>query len=208
MSENKSEVVEKLNLIQNNVHKNLLKKIGFKKRGRTWNRTTSDGLIQAINFQLFQFHPGKFCVNVGIVIPEIVELYFNIETRGFMQEYICQIRTRLTPVMDSNKVGWNLHGNVDKLSSEIEDTIKNHAIPFLKNLENKDLVIKTLSKQSTLFLNPPLPKLQLALIFYTKGDLKRAKKLLKEAYNSSKHKSHKENLVKLAEKLNVADFLK
>ncbi len=227
MAEKKSEFVTKLDFIQNNIHKNLLKKPGFKKRGRTWNRSTSDGLVQVINFQAGQYPVGDkdsyvipglrenlygfFTVNLGIFIPEISELQHNEKPREFVQEYLCQIRSRFRELINSKKdIWWDLSKNENVISRDIQNLIENHALPFFEKLENRDLIIKNLVKISKNFklLNSGTCDLQLALIFYKKRDLEKAKKYLKAQFNSSKHKGHKEYLVELAEKLNIADFLK
>jgi hypothetical protein len=61
----------------------LLRQTGFKKHGRTYNRTTKDGLTHVIGFQMGAFDPpgttyfpglrnnmkGRFAVNFGRLCP-------------------------------------------------------------------------------------------------------------------------------------------
>jgi hypothetical protein len=58
-----------------------LKPLGFKKKGRSYNRHVSDGLVQVVNLQMGQFpigdyvipglresHYGRFTVNLGVAL--------------------------------------------------------------------------------------------------------------------------------------------
>lgn len=58
---------------------------GFRKHGRTYNRTTTDGLTHVVGFQMGSFDPpgtthipglrenlyGRFAVNLGVYVPEV-----------------------------------------------------------------------------------------------------------------------------------------
>lgn len=77
-----SSYVESMNRLQRDVGADL-KKLGFKVRGRTYNRITDDGLTQVVNFQLGPSDPpgttyiaglrenlyGFFTVNLGVYVP-------------------------------------------------------------------------------------------------------------------------------------------
>ena len=76
---------------------------GFKSRGRTFNRQTSDGLTQVVNLQMGSFDPpgttyipglrenlhGMFTVNLGIYIPEVAELHGGGPAKAWVQDYNC-----------------------------------------------------------------------------------------------------------------------
>ena len=82
-----------------------LKELGFRARWRAFNRLTSDGLTQVIEFQLGRFDPpgtnatgyrrdlyGKFTVNVGVYIPEVNKYTFPGDgERLFVHEYNCDV---------------------------------------------------------------------------------------------------------------------
>src|SRR5689334_1814157 len=82
---------------------------GFRKRNRTYNRQSDDGLVQVINFQMGRYDPpgtyeipgmrenlyGHFTVNLAVFVPEVAELdYPGISTK-FIAEFSCQLRVRL-----------------------------------------------------------------------------------------------------------------
>jgi len=61
-----------------------LKPVGFKKKGRTYNRHVGDGLVQVVNLQMGQFpigdyvipglresHYGRFTVNLGVALQAV-----------------------------------------------------------------------------------------------------------------------------------------
>src|ERR1044072_1928442 len=86
-----------------------LQELGFRMRGRTWNRESSDGLTQVINFQMGSSDPpgttyipglrenlhGLFTVNLGIYIPEVAAVHGGGEAKAWVQDYHCSLRSRL-----------------------------------------------------------------------------------------------------------------
>src|SRR3954470_10571898 len=87
-----------------------LKPKGFRKQGRTFNRTTDDGLVQVINIQMGASDPpgtvhipglrenlyGWFTVNLGVYVPEVGRLLHGIEdAKRFVNEAHCCVRSRL-----------------------------------------------------------------------------------------------------------------
>jgi hypothetical protein len=88
-----------------------LKPLGFKRKGRTYNRQVSDGLVQAVNLQMGQFpigdyvipglresHYGRFTVNLGVALPAVCA-----SERG--REFPCSFKsTNATFANDS--LGW------------------------------------------------------------------------------------------------------
>jgi hypothetical protein len=105
---NKIEYKETLNEIQKLIHTEL-KADGFKKKGRTHNKVLDNGIVQVINFQMGQFQfdnvieipglienlYGQFTINIGVFVPELYEKIFDPKPKSFIQEFDCEIRTRL-----------------------------------------------------------------------------------------------------------------
>src|SRR3990167_6931910 len=100
---------KKLKSIARYIHETLLKPLGYKKKGNTFNRETADGLVHVINFQMSAFelnrmkNPlfisvpyGNFTINLGVCIPEAVSILLPYKKKGgFVNEYDCQIRARI-----------------------------------------------------------------------------------------------------------------
>ena len=84
---NKDESKTRLDRIQKEIF-NYLKPLGFKKKGRTFNRQTEDGIYQVINIQSGRYefgdkyvipgfrenYYGKFTINLGVMVTDIYEL--------------------------------------------------------------------------------------------------------------------------------------
>src|SRR5882762_9371836 len=100
----KSDLVNQMDEIQAKLRP-LLKDEGYRVRGRTFNRTTHDGLTQVLNFQMGSFDPpgttyipglrenlyGKFTVNLGVYVPEVALYHGGSEARSFVREHNCCI---------------------------------------------------------------------------------------------------------------------
>ena len=85
---NKEELKSNLDKIQNEIFE-FLKPLGFKKKGRTFNRQTEDGIYQVINIQSGQVYStayGSFTINLGIMVKEIYELDSYNKPKDFYQE--------------------------------------------------------------------------------------------------------------------------
>src|SRR5436190_21871644 len=76
-----------------------LQRWGFRGRGRTFNRTTQDGLTQVITFQMGSFDPpgtthipglrenmyGRFTINLGVYVPEVARHQAGGEAKSIVQ---------------------------------------------------------------------------------------------------------------------------
>src|SRR5262245_6951914 len=91
----KSTYADALDAIQAAVYP-LLKERGFKRRGRTFNRVTTDALTQVVNLQLAPVDPpnavapsgfesiprGLFTINLGVYVPEVAKNHGGGEPVG------------------------------------------------------------------------------------------------------------------------------
>src|SRR4051794_47026 len=83
----KSEFANNVDIVQTQVAA-FLKPLGFRKKGRTHNRTTAAGLIHALDFQMGAYpigaqyvisgirenYYGRFTVNLGVLLPCVFEI--------------------------------------------------------------------------------------------------------------------------------------
>src|SRR4051812_44692039 len=105
----KSEFVKNLDIVQAKVNA-FLKPFGFRKKGRTHNRTTAGGLVHALEFQMGAYpigeeyvlpgvresYYGRFTMNLGVLLPCIFEIEEQRPVPPFVSEAYCTIRTRLS----------------------------------------------------------------------------------------------------------------
>ena len=200
---NKEELKSNLDKIQNEIFE-FLKPLGFKKKGRTFNRQTEDGIYQVINIQSGQVYStayGSFTINLGIMVKEIYELDSYNKPKDFYQEYDCQIRERLSYLTIKNDFWWLISDNVENTAKEINEGLNSKGIEWLNALETREKIIKNWVIMAD--NNSPRAKLDVAII--TLGlEREDGIKLINDYYRKVKNKSpHKDYVKELAEKLNI-----
>ena len=147
----KSNYTKTLDKLQNIVHKEL-KKFGYTKKGRTHNRIVDDGIVHVINFQLGEYPVGdnyiipgireshyvKFTVNLGVFVNDIYEVTQGQPAKDFIHEYICQIRTRLPELTNSNDDWGAVDDNYIQLANEIISELTTDAFKWFSNFINRE----------------------------------------------------------------------
>ena len=209
----KSDNVQYLNEIQKEVHK-YLKPLGFKKRGRTFNRQTENGVWQVINFQSGQFPVGenyvipgfresfygKFTVNMGVIIKELYEIRIKGKEKAFYQDYDCQIRTRLSHLITENDFWWNITNDSKYISDQIIEGLNDKGISWLNMFETRE---KICSNWGNVDGSTNTAKLDVALIIF-QTNKKRGGQLIQEYFDGiESHKGHKEYVKELADELEI-----
>ena len=166
-----------------------LKPLGFKKKGRTYNRHVSDGLVQVVNLQMGQFpigdyvipglresHYGRFTVNLGVALPAVRAIESGREFPVFVQEYECDIRQRLTRLAFNEDAWFDLDHQVSKTASDITRYMDSLGLPFLEEFESYDAVLAVLDKSGSLpFSNEGRSSLVGAMVCVHLKQLERAR---------------------------------
>lgn len=210
---NKVELKTHLDNIQKEIFL-FLKPLGFKKKGRTFNRQTEDGIYQVINIQSGRYEfgdkyvipgfrenfYGKFTVNLGVMVKEIYELQSHNKPKEIYQEYDCQIRERLSNLTIKQDHWWTILDDNNKIATEVIDGLSSHGLDWLDNFENRDKICENLGIYEG---GSPRAKLDVALIELHR-DRTKAEKLFQEYYDHIKIKNgHKEYVKDLADELGV-----
>jgi len=153
MPKEKSKVQQAMDEIQASVRP-FLKELGFRARARAFNRATSDGLTQVIEFQMGRFDPpgtyyigirknvyGKFTVNVGVFVPELHEHSFPGKKLPFIHEYDCRIREGLGFLgPEQQDIWWELE-DVPRQAADVFHRIERDALPFLAKFESREAIL-------------------------------------------------------------------
>ncbi|WP_373400035.1 DUF4304 domain-containing protein [Algoriphagus halophilus] len=204
-----------LDEIQKLVHQDL-KPNGFKKKGRTHNKTVDTGLIQAVNFQMGQFpigdnyvvpgiresYYGKFTVNLGVYVDELDELKGN-KTRTFVQEYDCAIRKRLEHLTKGQDKWWTLDDNYEQTAQEIIDGLNSQGQTWFDLFDTRDKIVKNLQDKSYEFFLTPRAKLDAAIV-QLNIDRQDGERLFQEYYDSvDDKKPHKKYVADLMYRLKI-----
>ena len=210
---NKDQLKSHLDSIQKEIYL-FLKPLGFKKKGRTFNRQTEDGTYQVINIQSGRYEfgdkyvipgfkenfYGKFTVNLGVMVKEIYELESHNKPKDIYQDYDCQIRERLPHLTIKQDHWWTISDDNNKTANEVIEGLSSHGLDWLGNFENKDKICKNLGNLEG---SSPRAKLDVALIELHR-DRTKAEKLFQDYYDNIEIKNgHKEYVKELANRLGV-----
>ncbi|GGG47399.1 DUF4304 domain-containing protein [Bizionia arctica] len=204
-----------LDEIQKTVHSEL-KVDGFKKKGRTHNKVLDNGIIQVVNFQMANYEfentveiPGlrnnlykNFTINIGVFIPELYEKTFNQKPKVFIQEYDCEIRTRINDKVDGKEIWFSLQSDYQKTAELIIDRIKSDVKNWFDRFNNRTKIVAELIQSKEIKFSPR-EKLCGAII-ELEIDRKNGERIFNEYYNSIESKKpHKNYVSELAKQLNI-----
>jgi hypothetical protein len=209
----KEELKTNLDNIQKEIFQ-FLKPLGFKKKGRTFNRQTEDGIYQVINIQSGRYEfgdkfvipglrenfYGKFTINLGVMVKEIYEIESHNKPKEIYQDYNCQIRERLPHLTIKQDHWWGISDDNKKTAKEVIDGLNSHGLDWLSNFENRDKICRNLGNIEG---GSPRAKLDVALIELHRNRAK-AEKLFQDYYDKIEIKNgHKEYVKGLADRLGV-----
>lgn len=183
----------------------LLKNLGFRRRGRTYNRTVRDGLVHAVNFQMGQFpigeyvipgvresFYGRFTINLGVMLPAVLKLESDRDPPSFVPEYHCEIRERLGTLVYEDDVWWDLDHQIAQTTGSVLQLMDQTGIPFLDEFEDYSCVLAHLERVGNLpSSNAGRSALVGALICVAIGERDRAAAFFEKAMAAAVQTSHK-----------------
>jgi hypothetical protein len=203
----KSEFSKKLDLIQVDAQKKL-SQFGYRKKGRTFNRSLESGLIHVINFQMGRRSlSGKFTINLGIYIPEIYRLlwFWNEDEPKFVDHGDCEIEKRIGELVPPYKDNWwDLNKNTKRLSKKVLTVIEKYGLPYLNLFYSHDDIIQEWNKHGDNIGLPPRAGLSIAILLHNKGDHEQARNLLIQEYNRKLDHPYAGFVVDIAQKLGIS----
>jgi hypothetical protein len=212
---NKIEYKETLNEIQKLIHTEL-KADGFKKKGRTHNKVLDNGIVQVINFQMGQFQfdnvieipglrenlYGQFTINIGVFVPELYEKIFDPKPKSFIQEFDCEIRTRLSQKIFGEDKWFPISADFGKTAEFINENLNSIGKEWFDRFDNRKKIVAELT-QSKVIVFSPRQKLSGAII-ELEIDRENGERIFNEYYNSvEENKPHKKFVIELAKKLEI-----
>lgn len=195
------------------------KRWGFRRRGRTFNRTTRDGLTQAISLQMGSFDPpgttyfrgirenlyGRFTVNLGVYVPEVARHHGGREAPSFVQEYHCCVRARLGELGPERRDLWWKLDRGTAANAEIEQRLERDALPFLDRFATREAILgELLDDPDNVHAVPS--RIVCAIILLQKGRQKDARGLLAAQASETRDKGHAEYVRSLAKDLGLGNL--
>lgn len=120
----------------------LLKKTGFKKKGRTFLRTAQD-LVHVVNVQASWTNSGdegRFTVNLGVYFQGVERLLGNhVETEP--RHVHCHIQERIGALLTpSHDHWWTIAPDLglSEVAKSVGDAVANHGLPWLETVSTID----------------------------------------------------------------------
>jgi Domain of unknown function (DUF4304) len=200
--------------------RHFLKGRGFKVRGRTFNRTTEDGLTQVVSIQMGAPDPpgttyipgfrknlrGWFTVNLGVYVPEVARHHGGGEAKSWVQEYHCCVRARLGDVSGEDRDVWWHARSDDAVIDEVRRRLELGALPFLERFSTRDKILAQWHGRSENMGASSPPRIVMAIILAERGHKDRARELLAEQVLETRNPGHPDHVRKLANELAVGSL--
>jgi uncharacterized protein DUF4304 len=196
----KSAFAQHLDLLQTQVT-GVLRPLGFKKAGRTYNRASADGLMQVVNLQITRPDPAppqlrakgertapsdRFTVNLGIWIPEVADYHLTHPRSKTIQEYDCQVRTRVGSLTTSQAdLWWPLGTRWPDSAAEVVRLLRELGLPWLDRFGTRDGVLAGWVAQA------PDARIVRAIIHARRGHHDEARTLLAEQIATTRQPAHR-----------------
>jgi hypothetical protein len=194
-----------------------LKAQGFQVRGRTFNRSTDDGLTQVIHLQLGAADPpgttyfpglrenlhGLFTVNLGVYVPEVSELHGGGLPGSWVQAYHCTIRDRLGPASGSEQDLWWQARDTPDVIAAVQPLLLSYGLVFLERFRSRDLILAELEGQCANLRHCTVPRIVSAIILARRGQVDAARSLLAAQARESLNRNHPAYVRELAERMGL-----
>jgi len=175
-----------------------LKAAGFCKRGRTFNRSEEDGIVQVINLQMWPSPIGQpsaldnamygtFAVNLGVYISEVYAAKYP-KIRAFPIDADCAIRTRLDRLIGESDFAWSLKDKfaglmkpkVDALAASVWEAMEREGFPFLERYSTRAKIIDDWIGEPGCPGYSGIARVDVAIMKTAAGDMAAAAQLLDE----------------------------
>lgn len=208
----KSEITLAVDRIEAAVHKEV-KKLGFRKHGRTLCRFTGpeNDIAQIINFQTgmsWREETNLLYVNVAIRVPECEERNFieTIEKKAYYHEYEANICSRLGEIDgEKNSREFDLKKEtLEDIEKEILDDILNKVIPVFDILDSRESILLHRRDYPNFdTMNQHLILLEEAMIYGYLGNMEKARHCFEAYYQDAVNEY--EHLMKYGRKEKIAE---
>jgi hypothetical protein len=192
---------------------------GFRRRGRSFNATTPDGLTYVASIQMGSSDPpgttyipglrenlhGLFTVNLGVYIPEVARHHGGGEANAWVQDYHCSIRARLGEVCGEQGDLWWPATSEPPVVSDIVGRLARFGMPFLERFSTRQRILDEFrDKSDNLYLS--VPRIVSAIILIARGEPETARKLLSDQSRETTNPGHPAYVRELAQRLGLGEL--
>lgn len=193
----------------------LIRPLGFKKSGRTYNRIFECGIVHVVNFQMGEYpigdyvipglresFYGKFAVNLGVYLPCVVHIEGYPKPKRIHHDYHCEIRERLASLAHGGEdVWWDLNEPIEITAAHVGDALVRIGLPFLSQFETYDDVLTYFKRFGKFpFHNEGRSALAAAIISYHLGRTSDAEDSFQAAIDYARdHPGFRDHVLKVRE---------
>ena len=188
-----------------------LKAAGFRKSRHRFNRGVESGMVHVVSFQMGPFEPpgtdeippfrldmyGKFTVNLGVFVPEMVIDPFN-GPKGWVNEYNCQLRHRLGLLLTAgvSDMWWSLE-SPEAAAADVASVLDEHGLTWLDRFMTRSDLLTAYRTDGSIALGmTPRAPVEVAWLL-AHSDRAGAESVLREYLQGEMHASHREWLTEM-----------
>lgn len=176
----------------------VLKLVGFKRRGNAWNRASGD-FIDVINIQTSKSLTISIAVNVGVLDSKVHEVFAETQLPKVVPEYLCTVRSRLGMLMTGRDIWWNTSD--PEVDTMIAESIRNFAVPFTDGLHTRAAIIEKLAEQLKVQRTDVATEAKMAILLHIIGRLKESNQLLQILKTRKTSDLWQQRIEKISERL-------
>jgi hypothetical protein len=183
-----------------------LKSSSFKKRRHSFNRTTDDGIVQVVSFQMGPRLPpgaepvppirldlyGKFTINLGVFIAALEPMLGRSAQHAWINDYNCHCRMRIGELLpDPRDIWWSLD-EPDSASQVAALALDTCGLPWLDSLRTEQAIMDGYTQRGEDAIGlPPVAALWIALLHLNNGNRPLAEAMVAEHLRSDLHQNHR-----------------
>lgn len=170
----------------------LFEERAYRLHGRTFNRTTEDGLTQVVNFQMGKSPPpgaydipgmrpnlyGWFTVNLGVYVPEADRFRDKHKDASWIDEMYCCVRTRLGKASGEVEDVWWPAKVDERVVADLRRRFETGGFPFLDRYATRDRILTEWRDRTETEGLGGRPRIIMAKILAGRGEKDRARELL------------------------------
>jgi Domain of unknown function (DUF4304) len=211
----KSAFAKDMDELQERLHP-LLSEAGFRRHGRTYNRTTEDGLVDVIGYQMGAYDPpgttyfaglrenlyGLFTINIGIHVPEVERARSRKKPTKVIHERDCCIRSRVGRGKEK-EIWWKVCID-ESLIRELRERFRLEAFALFDRFKTRDQVLSEFRMQARNTKLMLVPRIVCAIILLERGQRHEAQALLAaQAADPGPNPHHRQYVTDLASRLGI-----
>jgi len=190
--------------------------LGFRSRGRSYNRSTKEGLTHVISIALSPFDPpattyhpglrenryGTFSAEVGVYIPEVARILHGSEAKSWVSGSLCCIRIDLGVLATGEQILWQARAD-DAVKSDFWSILEGVGMKFFDTFERRERILNEWRGRSANYGFGSPPRIICAIIYNQLGNAEEARRLLAQQALEARNRRHSEYVRSLAERLGL-----